>query len=340
MTVRTILDGSCLHGPRLQASRRAVISGALASALVGPARAAGLPAFKVGTLPYGTAHWLIETITSRGIDVACGVRIENVPLASNEAARVSFLSSSVDTIVNDLLFAARLKAEGRSVRFLPYSSTEGALMVPAASPIKAIDDLKGKSIGVAGGPLDKSWLLFQAAARQRGIALAQEARPGFGAPPLLAAKVESGELDCGLLYWSACARLQAKGYRRVVSVEQVATTLGAKGEIAFVGFLLGDNGAAPTLEAFGRAIRRGNAALAASPEAWTAIRPLMQAPDQATFEALKTAFLNGVPHKPRAEEIADAQSFFAVVAKLGGSALVGGATSLPGDLYVDQAVYG
>ena len=47
-----------------------------------------------------------------------------------------------------------------------------------------------------------------------------------------------------------------------------------------------------------------------------------------------------VPHKPRAEEIADAQSFFAIVAKLGGPALVGGATSLPGDLYVDQAVYG
>ena len=66
----------------------------------------------------------------------------------------------------------------------------------------------------------------------------------------------------------------------------------------------------------------------------------MQAPNEATFVALKQAFLRGIPKKPRAAEIADAQAFYAVVAKLGGAALVGDATSLPADLYVDQAVYG
>ena len=94
------------------------------------------------------------------------------------------------------------------------------------------------------------------------------------------------------------------------------------------------------LQAFAKAIRRGEAHLADDPGAWTAIRPLMQAPDAATFEALKRAYLRGIPHKPRAEEIADAQSLFAIVAKLGGSALVGSATSLPDGLYVDQAIYG
>ena len=76
------------------------------------------------------------------------------------------------------------------------------------------------------------------------------------------------------------------------------------------------------------------------PGAWDDVRPLMQAKDEATFSALKGAFLDGIPHKSRGDEIKDAQAFFATLSKLGGSALVGTATSLPEGLYVDQAVYG
>ena len=65
----------------------------------------------------------------------------------------------------------------------------------------------------------------------------------------------------------------------------------------------------------------------------------MSAKDEATFVALKQAFVDGIPHKPRADEIKDAQDFFSVVAKLGGPALVGSATSLPASLYVDAAIY-
>ena len=322
-------------------SRRTVLAGA-ASVLLSPqAGADSLPVFKVGTLPFGTAQWEVETIVSNGFDKAAGLTLENVPLASNDAARIAFLSGSVDAIVNDLLFAARLKAEGKPVLFLPYSSTEGALMVSASSPIKAIGDLKGRSIGVAGGPLDKSWLLLRAAAqKQSGLDLTKDARPVFGAPPLLAAKVESGELECGLLYWSYCARLEAKGYRTVFSVEDLAATLGAKGKIALVGFLLQENAKHDVLSAFAKAARQAETILTEKPEAWTKIRPLMQAPNDATYKALREAFLRGVPRKPRAEEVADAQAFFAIVARLGGAALVGNATSLPESLYVDQAIYG
>ena len=296
---------------------------------------------RVGTLPFGTAQWEIQTITDNGFDLAAGIKVENVPLASNEAARIALLSGSVDAIVNDLLFAARLKAEGKKILFLPYSSTEGGIMVAANSPVRALIDLKGKSIGVAGGPLDKSWLLLRAAAKQQsGLDLQADARPVFGAPPLLAAKVESGELDAGLLYWSFCARLQAKGYRQVMTVEDIAATLGAKGKIALVGFLLQEGTKPSTLEAFAKAARQAEALLAAKPEAWTKIRPLMQASTDATFEALKQAFIRGIPHKSRAAEIADAQAFYAIVAKLGGPALVGGATSLPESLYVDRSIYG
>ena len=291
-------------------------------------------------MPFGTAQWEVQTIVDNGFDVAAGIKVENVPLASNEAARIALLSGSVDAIVNDLLFAARLKAEGKPILFAPYSSTEGGLMVAAKSSIASLSDLRGKTLGVAGGPLDKSWLLLRAAAKQQsGLDLATDAKPVFGAPPLLAAKVETGELDAGLLYWSFCARLKAKGYREVLTVEDVAASLGAKGKIALVGFLVQATTKQSTLEAFVKAARQAEALLAEKPEAWAKIRPMMQAPSDATFDALKQAFVNGIPHKPRAEEIADAQSFYAIVAKLGGVALVGSATTLPESLYVDRSVY-
>ena len=334
MTLETTSDAS-------KPSRRTLLLASAAALLASRAKAANPTRFKVGTLPFGTVGWEIQTLIDHGFDKAAGIQVENVPLASSEAARIAFLSGSVDAIANDLLFAARLKAENKSVLYMPHSATEGALIVPAASSIKSIADLKGKSIGVAGGPLDKSWLVLRAAAtKEAKLDLEKEAKLVFGAPPLLAAKVESGELDSALLYWSQAARLEAKGYRQVVSVEDLLADLGAKGRVALVGYLFKADAKQEVLAAFGKAVRRSEDLLADSPEAWAAIRSMMKAPDEATFETLKKAYVRGIPHKPRAEEIADAQSFFSIVAKLGGTALVGPASTLPADLYVDQAVYG
>lgn len=328
--------------PHLQLTRRGMLAAA-AAALLAPAVAAAqaaLPVLRVGTLPFGAVHWEIATILDNGLDKAAGIAVENVPLASNEAARIGFLSGSVDSIVTDLLFAARLRAEGKKIKFLPYSTSEGALVVKPGSPIQKIADLEGKSIGVAGGALDKSWLLLQAAAKAQGLDLASKAKPVFGAPPLLSLKVENGELDAGLLYWTYAARLEAQGFRTVITVEKIAEQLGAKGPIAFVGFVFRDGLAEATLTGFGKAARRAETMMADDPAVWAKLRPLMKAPDEKTFEALKAAFQHGIPTQPLATEIAEATAFYATLARIGGPGLVGTATALPEGLYVDPKVYG
>jgi len=65
-------------------------------------------------LPFGTVGWETEIIRRNALDVANGFRLEEVKLASSDAARIAFSSGAVDMIVTDLLWAARLKAEGRS----------------------------------------------------------------------------------------------------------------------------------------------------------------------------------------------------------------------------------
>ncbi len=326
--------------PNPPISRRSILASAAATLLAARAHAADRPVLRVGTLPFGSVDWEIATILDNGLDKAAGITVENVPLANSDAARIGFLSGSVDTIVTDLLFAARLRAEGKPVTFLPYSSSEGSLEVKAGSPIKSIADLKGKSIGIAGGQLDKSWLLLQAAAKKGGLDLVADARPVFGAPPLLSLKLESGELDAALLYWPYAARLAAKDYRTVVSVEDIAELLGAKGRIAFAGFVFKETTPQTTLVGFGKAERQAGALMAGDAGVWAKLRPLMKAPDDKTFAALKDAFQRGIPRKTRDAEIADAKALYATLASIGGTELVGKAMTLPEGLYVDQKVYG
>ncbi len=209
-------------------------------------------------------------------------------------------------------------------------------MVPAASPIASVADLKGKRIGVAGGALDKSWLLLRAYAAERfGLDLAEQASPAFGAPPLLAEKLAAGELDAGLLYWNFCARLEAKGFRRLVGAGEIARSFGLAGEIALLGYVFDEAFAsdAARLAAFAAASRDAKARLASSDAAWESLRPLMAAEDEATFEALKRAFLAGIPSRPVAAERADAERLYAVLARIGGEKLVGPAKNLPSGLY-------
>jgi NitT/TauT family transport system substrate-binding protein len=274
------------------------------------------------------------------LDTAAGIHLEVVKLASNEAARIAFVSGSVDTIVSDLIFAARLRAEGKKIRFLPFSSSEGGVMVAASSHITSIEGLAGKTLGVAGGPLDKSWILLRAAALQKSkLDLQKDANPVFGAPPLLSAKLERGEIDAALLYWNFCARLEAKGFRQLTSAQAITGSLGIPGKVALLGYLVHEDADPAALAGFSKASHAAKALLANKPESWKDIRPLMEAPDQAAFEALKQAFISGIPNRSRETEIADAAKLFALLAKLGGESLTGSAKSLPEGLYVDQALY-
>lgn len=322
-----------------------------AGALAGPARAAG-PAsrtLKLGILQFGTAAWELAAMRALELDSAGGITLDVQRFATNEAGRIAFQAGAVDAIVTDLFWAARVRADGRRLVYVPFSGAEGAVMVPEASAVRTLADLAGKTLGVAGGPLDKSWLLLQARAKEAaGLDLASAATPAFAAPPLLAAKLEAGELDAALLYWTFCARLAPKGFRRLVAVGDLVRDFGVPREPALVGYVFDGGRAAgdPALiDAFAAASRQTKAALASadpavSGPAWAAARPLMQADDEATFQALKAGFIAGVPRGPLEEERAAAQQLFAVLVRLGGARFAGAATRLPEDLYWTGAAGG
>jgi NitT/TauT family transport system substrate-binding protein len=232
---------------------------------------------------------------------------------------------------------ARERGFGAKLTFYPYSSALGAVMVPNASPIRTLADLKGRKLAVAGGPIDKSWLLMQASMKQDGIDLKSESTIVYGSPPLLAAKTVSGEMDATVNYWNFCAALEAKGFRRVAAIEDLLPKLGAKGRTAMVGYVFDEGWGDANRDVISRFIAMTRAAkeiLTTSDTEWEKIAPLTGAADAATLRAYRDRYREGIPRRPVADEEADARVLYRVLAKIGGRELVGSASELdPGTFY-------
>src|SRR6266700_3190196 len=210
----------------------------LAAVLAGmPGVSSADEAIRIAVQKTGTFAWELAVIRAHGLDRKAYLSLQVTELASPEAGKIALRSGSADVIVSDWLWVSRERGLGAKLTFYPYSSALGAVMVPASSPIQTLADLRGRKLAVAGGPIDKSWLLLLAWLKQSGIDLKSEATIAYGAPPLLAAKTLSGEMDATLNYWNFCAALEAKGFRRVAGIEDILPKLGAKGRVAMIGYV-------------------------------------------------------------------------------------------------------
>ena len=288
----------------------------------------------------GTAAWEIEVIKARGLDKAANLDIETVELASTEAGKVALEGGAVDIVVGDWLWAARERALGDKLLFKPYSTALGAVMAPKDSPVHAVVDLAGRSIGVAGGPLDKSWLMLRAAALGAGLDLAKDARPSYGAPPLIAEKLAQGETETALEFWNFAADLEQRGFRRAIEMADVEKTLGASGPVAMTGYLFSEGFAAANKDALRRffaAAAEARKILGEDPSAWAPIKARLRLKDDAALAVYRQRYLEGVPKRTVAEEAADARILYRRLMEIGGRDLVGDAKELDPGLFYDPA---
>jgi NitT/TauT family transport system substrate-binding protein len=210
-------------------------------------------------------------------------------------------------------------------------------MVPGQSPIKEITDLRGKKLAIAGGPLDKSWLLLQAYARRSGLDLKRQANVVYGAPPLLSEKALQGENDATLTFWNFCAELEGKGFKRAIEMEAVMKGLGAKGAVSIVGYTFESAFAMrsrTTVDRFLDAARQAKDILATSEAEWQRLGPRIRVTDPAALAIYRKRYGEGIARRPLAEEEADARALYLVLAEIGGTELVGQARELaPGTFY-------
>lgn len=300
-----------------------------------PSRAA--ETIRIAVQKTGTFAWELAVIRAHGLDSQANLAIEVSELASPEAGKIALRAGSADIIVSDWLWVSRERGLGAKLTFYPYSSALGAVMVPNSSSIRTLADLKGRKLAVAGGPIDKNWLLLRALMKQDGIDLKSESTIVYGAPPLLAAKILGGEMDATVNYWNFCAALEAKGLRRLVGIEDLLPKLGAKGRTAMIGYVFDEGWESANRGAVSRFVAMTRAAkeiLAASDAEWEKIAPLTGATDAATLRAYRDRYREGIPRRPIADEEADARVLYRVLAAIGGREIVGAAQELdPGTFY-------
>jgi NitT/TauT family transport system substrate-binding protein len=318
-----------------------ILVAAVIFGLTGAAAAAG--SMKVAVLKFGTVNWELDVIKSHALDRAEGLEIEVLGLASKNATSVALQAGGADMVVTDWIWVARQRAEGAGFTFVPFSIAAGALMVPGDSPIKDLKDLKGKTLGIAGGPLDKSWLLLQSLTRRtEGFDANDEVDKVFAAPPLLNQQMLAGRLDAVLNFWHYSARLKAAGYRPVLTMKEITRAHGIESDVPLIGYVFDESWAAANKDqvlAFFRATRRAKDILLKSDAEWQRIRPLMKTDEERIFLALRDSYRRGIPAQWGDRERSDAERLFAILAEQGGEKLVGRATSLPDGTFWQAVSY-
>ena len=315
-------------------SRRALLAG-IASTATAPARAAD--AVRVAALKTGTFGWELDVISAHGLDKEADLSIEALEFAVPQAAELALRAGQADIMISDWLYVSRVRSLGEKLTFYPYSSAIGAIMVPGASTATGFGDLVGKTLAVAGGPLDKSWLITQGAALSAGIDLKARASIVYGPPPLLAEKLRQGEFAANLNFWNYCAELEASGFRRLIGVDELAKQLGATGQLANLGYVFSEDFAArngATLTRFLDMARKAKEILAQSPAEWERLRPRLNLRDDKVLSVYRDRYVEGIPRRSVAAEEADARALYGLLARLGGQELVGKASELsPGTFF-------
>lgn len=292
---------------------------------------------RVGVLEYGTVNWELATVQAHQLAAERGITLEIVPLASENALAVALQGDRVDLIVSDWLWVARQRAAGHLFQFAPYSLTVGAVMVDPTAGIDTVADLAGRKLGVAGGPVDKTWLLLRAYAKRKyGLDLEQAATPKYAAPPILNKLMLRGNLPAAINYWHYNARLRAQGAAPLITVQKMLKAFGITHAPPLLGWVFKQAWASEhseALKAFLDATYAAKALLARSDDAWETLRDRVKPETEAVFAAIIAGYRAGIPQAYGSAQIQAARQLFDILAAEGGATLLGPARHLPDDVF-------
>jgi NitT/TauT family transport system substrate-binding protein len=296
---------------------------------------------RIGSLQYGSVNWELKLIKELQLDKKNGFNLKIVELASKNATAVALQGSAVDIIVTDWFWVSRQRNENRLFTFFPHSMAAGGLIVSKDSDIKTYKDLVGKKIGVAGGQVDKSWLILRAFYQKKyGKDLKDISKQIFGAPPLLNKKIKQKSFDAILTYWPYQAKLLVnKNFIKIINITDILRKLDLPNGIPVIGWVFKEEWASKNqdlLMKFLSTSKEAKKLMLESDEIWEKVRPNMNADDDDLFISLRDSYREGIPSKDFSNsQIESSKKLYSILSKMGGKKLVGKAKELsPGTFWI------
>jgi len=288
---------------------------------------------QVGVLLNGTASWEMKVIKDMGLDEENGFELVLKDVSGKQASHVALMSGDVDIVLSDFVWVASLRSSGESLTSVPHSYAVGGLMVSADGQISSLADLPGKTIGIAGGPVDKSWVILQAYYKaETGQSLADKVTARFGAAPLINELLSEGQIDASLNFWHFNARAKVSGAKELISVDKMMQEMGITNSPPLLAWVFRDETAAKKqdqIEAFLNASFAAKAILLEDDAVWEGLREKMRATDNdALFTTLRDDYRAGILRSYNDDTIAAAAASFAIMAEHGGPDLVGDSTEM------------
>ncbi|SFV28993.1 NitT/TauT family transport system substrate-binding protein [Devosia crocina] len=292
------------------------------------ALAEGSLSLTVGVQESGTVQWEIETIKTLGLDGDRDLFLDIRYVADSRAGQIALQTGAVDVILSDFVWVSAQRSLGNMLTLVPHSLTVGGLMVPADSNIETVEDLEGETIGVAGGPADKSWIILQALYESRtGKSLTEDAEARFGAPPLINELLGSGGVAAGLNFWQWNARAKAAEMAEIISVKTMLDELGIAEQPPLLGWTFTEDtasGKTEAITAFLDASFAAKSVLLNEDDVWTGLQELMGAAgDQPLFVQLRDDYREGIVTSYDPDDVSAAAKTFALLGQYGGNDVVG-----------------
>jgi ABC-type nitrate/sulfonate/bicarbonate transport system substrate-binding protein len=178
--------------------------------------------------PYGSQSFIPFVIDKFDLDTKYAFELERIVFSDGKAAAAAVQSGSAEIALFDWNAIALMRNAGIDVigiaPFITYVST---IVVPEASPIQGVGDLKGTKFGIFSRQ-STDWILVDTLARKRyELDLAKDAQLVEAAPPLLRGSLEQGAIDATIMFSSIAPDMLATGkFRNAFAIRDVAEELG------------------------------------------------------------------------------------------------------------------
>ena len=148
----------------------------------------------------GNQLFPVQIMQTKGIADKYKLQIDLIRVAGPQASYTIMQTDDFQIGFGGWLTIALMREKGfKLTNVYSMQAYTNDMIVPTDSPLKTMADLKGKRLGLFGGPTAAtSWLFRLQAVKFFGFDPMKESKIHYGAPPLLIGMMERGDLDAVL----------------------------------------------------------------------------------------------------------------------------------------------